>query len=418
MSSNKKPERINLTTSVVNKSVYHFYDSNCVPVHKAIEIFETENRIVIYPYYLDPVTKLVKLKKYESLEFIGWNNILDLPSHFKKKFGDDTYYDFQSIHSKKILKHLLSQFKGLNKIIISLHGESKLNGRTLTLNWPILEGQIKMVQAQKTQNTRYEKHLLSELFYTLDSKLPRPILVAKTGELDWFISQFTSWEKFGTKDSNALTKLISDLPISKISVTQHFIETQAKISTAYLENILKEFEDLRNVSKDNEKDWQTFFATNSWIFNHLFPFEVILRDKEAYVGGKTLSNKDGKVVDFLLENGFNDNFALIEIKTHKKELLKSKPYRGADVFSMAEDLSGGISQALDQKNVFMSDFGQKETILDPKCILIIGMKSKLTTQQRKCFELIRGNQKNIDIVTFDELELKIKGLHKVINAKV
>jgi len=169
-----------------------------------------------------------------------------------------------------------------------------------------------------------------------------------------------------------------------------------------------------SVKNDNEKQWQSFFGKNSWILNHLFPFEVILRKQEAYVGGKTLENEDGRVVDFLFENGFQDNFALLEIKTHKKELLKKTAYRKPDVFAYSDDLSGGISQCLDQKDVFLRDFGNREKIIDPKAILVIGMKSNMSEHQKKCFELLRSNQKNIDIITFDELLAKLKGLREVV----
>jgi hypothetical protein len=81
---------------------------------------------------------------------------------------------------------------------------------------------------------------------------------------------------------------------------------------------------------------------------------------------------------------------------------------------MSEDLSGGINQCLDQKDNFLKEFGKEFKPSDPKCILVIGMRNKLKTEQIKCFELIRGNQKNVDIVTFDELENKIAGLLKVL----
>ena len=128
---------------------------------------------------------------------------------------------------------------------------------------------------------------------------------------------------------------------------------------------------------DNEKQWQKFFGTNSWILNHLFPFEVILRKQEAYVGGKTFENEDGRIVDFLFQNGFQDNYALLEIKTHKKSLLKKSPYRKPDVFSYSDDLSGGISQCLDQKDVFLKDFGKELKVIEPKAILVIGLKDNL-----------------------------------------
>jgi hypothetical protein len=140
-----------------------------------------------------------------------------------------------------------------------------------------------------------------------------------------------------------------------------------------------------------------------------------LRKKEAYIGGKTIDNDQGRIIDFLFESGFRDNYALLETKTHKKELFKKNAYRKPDVFPMSDELSAGLAQCLDQKDTFVKDFGRDNPSFDPKCILIIGTKSKLTDAQRHCFELIRSSQKNVEIVTFDEILMKLKGLVKVLN---
>lgn len=409
------PEQINLTADDSKSSQYDFYDSSLNSIHKAIEIDKVNKKIKVYPFYYDSNTKNITLKKIEFIEFDGWTTLTDIPKDFKRKYGSNIFYDFQSVRAKRILKYVQLNFKSAQKLIISLHGKTSFTSDTIIFNWPELEHYLKQIDGIKSRTSRYVKYNDVLTFHQLNSSLPKPTLSLLPNEFHWFVGQFTSLDKFSKNDVQAISDLIGDLPASKITVTQNFIQTQAKINIAFLDNIIKDFEKLRNVTSDNEKDWQVFFEKNSWLFNHLFPFEVILKQKEAYVGGKTLSNVDGKVVDFLLDNGFKDNFALIEIKTHKKDLLKPSPYRGTDVFAMTDDLSGGISQALDQKHIFMTDFGQKASILDPKCILVIGWKSRLSSEQRKCFELIRANQKNIDIVTFDELEEKLKGLLKVIS---
>lgn len=82
---------------------------------------------------------------------------------------------------------------------------------------------------------------------------------------------------------------------------------------------------------------------------------------------------------------------------------------------MSDDLSGGIGQCLDQKDMFVKNFGLQNASLDPKSILVIGMKNDLSTDQKNCFELLRSSQKNVEIVTFDEILMKLKGLVKVLN---
>ena len=99
--------------------------------------------------------------------------------------------------------------------------------------------------------------------------------------------------------------------------------------------------------------------------------------------------------------------------------MKSSQYRGSDVYPMSEDLSGGIAQVLDQKDNLQKEFidlkkGEKVESYNPKCILVIGMVKDLTEEQQKSFELIRSNSKDVEIITFDELFQKIKGLKKII----
>lgn len=165
----------------------------------------------------------------------------------------------------------------------------------------------------------------------------------------------------------------------------------------------------------SEEKWQQFFEKNAWILTHLFAYQVILRKGKAYLGGKTIDNEDGRIVDFLFQSGFKDNFALLELKTPNVQLLKKTAYRSPDVYVLSDDLSGGINQCLDQKDIFLKEQGIKYKMFDPKCILIIGKKENLTESQSKCFELYRANQKHIDIVTFDELFEKLKSLQNILD---
>jgi hypothetical protein len=409
------PEQVNLSLDNSDKTEFHFYDSTAKSIHKVIEIDKNSKKVKVYPFYYDSDKGVITLKKIEFIEFDGWTILDDIPRDFRKKYGTTIYYDFQTPRAKQVLKYVQSHFKTSQRIVVSLHGATSFTNDTLTFNWLELLSIFKSITSTKTRTSRYLKFNNASMLHKLNAALPQPTLEAQPNELSWFVNQFTSLQKFSATDIKVITKLITDLPSSKITVTNNFIQTQNKINIVLLSSILKEFETLRKVSTDNEKDWQTFFATNAWLLNHLFPFDVILKHKEAYVGGKTIENAEGRVVDFLFDNGFKDNYALLEIKTHKKGLLKNTPYRGTEVFAMTDDLSGGINQALDQKQAFIAEYGNRDTVFDPKCILVIGMKSKLSAEQRKCFELIRSNQKSVDIVTFDELEEKLRGLLKVLS---
>lgn len=88
------------------------------------------------------------------------------------------------------------------------------------------------------------------------------------------------------------------------------------------------------------------------------------------------------------------------------------------IYSMHKDLIGAISQVLNQKDQIQKDFkydnnGKDYIVLDPKCILIIGNKEEMNEDQNSCFELFRKNQKNIDIITFDELFKRIESILEI-----
>lgn len=175
-----------------------------------------------------------------------------------------------------------------------------------------------------------------------------------------------------------------------------------------------------------EKQWQVFLKDNSWIFSSIFAQPVILYQKEAYVGGKTIDNQNGKFNDFLIKNSLSDNVSFLEIKTHKTKLLENTAYRGEDVYSVTKDLSGCIVQVLNQRDNFQKEFyaargkskgkGNFETF-NSKCVVLIGSTKNLDENQKYSFELFRSNSRDVEILTFDELQTKIESLQKVMLRK-
>ncbi|WP_420399612.1 Shedu immune nuclease family protein [Flagellimonas sp.] len=404
------PNQENVTVDNNIKTVFSYCNEKGKPIHKAKETYKKEDKFVYFPYSVNPTDGTVKSKKIKTIELKGWPKQSDIPNDFKVT----SRYGLRSNRIRQFTQILYSKFKEVDKLIIGININNRFSNKTISLNWGDLLPILQKIGNEKRWYDRTRKLMINNEIADITTKLDRQKVYLNAGQLDAFLKKFDSFEKVSKADIESLSTVMETAPPSKISVTSNFIKTRDKINKVFIEDIIKNFERLMSAKNDNEKQWQTFFGKNSWILNHLFPFEVILRKQEAYVGGKTLENEDGRVVDFLFENGFQDNFALLEIKTHKKELLKKSPYRKPDVFSYSDDLSGGISQCLDQKEVFLKEFGNKERILDPKAILVIGLKKNLTEHQSKCFELLRTNQKNVDIITFDELLSKLRGLLEVV----
>mgnify|MGYP003607024905 CR=1 FL=1 len=405
------PNEENLIEDNSLKQVFYYCNDVNKPIFKTKEIFKTEKKIIFYPYSIS-LSEGIKSKKIKIIELRGWATIADIPNDFKSvgKYGLKTQ------RLRTFVQYLYPRFKQFEKLVVGIGISNRFSDKTISINWSDLSKILNKIGTEKRYYDSTRKVTLNNLLSDITTKFTREISHLNSGQLDFFLQKFDSFDKISKTDVDSLARVLETSPASKISITNNFIKTKDKINKVFLEEIIKKFEKLMSAKNDNEKQWQTFFGANSWVFSHLFPFEVILRKQEAYVGGKTIDNEEGRVVDYLFDNGFKDNYALIEIKTHNKQLLKNTAYRKPDAFAYSDDLSGGISQCLDQKEIFLIENGSKAKILNPKCILVIGLKSNLNENQSKCFELLRSNQKNVDIVTFDELLAKLKGLLKVLNS--
>ena len=134
------------------------------------------------------------------------------------------------------------------------------------------------------------------------------------------------------------------------------------------------------------------------------------------VGGRKLSGSGEKIADFLVKNSMTNNAAIVEIKKPNTKILNAKPYRD-EVYTPSRELAGAINQALDQKHHFEQEivqFKENSEQYDLKsysihCCLVIG-KMPTDRDRQKSFELCRGNSKDVQIVTFDELLAKLKQL--------
>lgn len=391
---------------------WFFYDESSKPIFKTKEIFKYSKRIVAHPYSASRIHG-IKSKKVKTIEFIGWDRIEDIPKEFNKK-GRLGLND-QSI--KILMRPLYRKFPMFNKLIVQKQGQNRFSKQTIRLSWGKLEPLVKDIRRESNYSKATIRNMSVNSLASLSNRFTKISRTIKKNEIFRFLQRFDNVDNLSKEDASSLSELVASIPGGSISVTTNFIEAKNKINVAYIEDIIKKCKKLLSVKTKNEKDWQNFLANHGWILTSLFPYEVILYKKEAYLGGKTIENSEGRVVDFLVQNGFKDNFALIEIKTHLTDLLKTKPYRDPDAYSMTEEFSGAISQCIDQKSTFLQEMGGKKyNIYDPKSILIVGRKSNLTNSQKTCFELIRNNQKHVDITTFDELLQKLEGLWQILKS--
>jgi len=188
-----------------------------------------------------------------------------------------------------------------------------------------------------------------------------------------------------------------------------------EVQLATLDSLIDKFERMLGKSL-SEDEWQTFFTEHPFILSFVFGYPVIQVEGHASVGGKKISGGGEKIADFLYQHELTGNTALFEIKTPRTPVLASREYRGG-LYGPHQELSGAISQVLDQRYQFQLHFATKVVTserLDLKsyaiaCCVIAGTLPTETATQ-KSFELFRRNSRDVQIVTFDELLEKLKQL--------
>lgn len=192
------------------------------------------------------------------------------------------------------------------------------------------------------------------------------------------------------------------------------------ISIERLNRIISLIED--NLGNSDEEFWQsTVFKDNQWVLSQLFSSPCTIFQDKAYVGGKCITNSNGNICDFLYRNEITNNVTLIEIKTPLTQIIHDS-YR--HTFSFSYDMSGAVNQVIKYRDSLMKEYSNLNTngntnfvAFNPKCIVIIGTLSSLAADQVAAFENYRNSLNNIEIITFDEILLRLKDLKSIFSAE-
>lgn len=202
---------------------------------------------------------------------------------------------------------------------------------------------------------------------------------------------------------------LKKLGTSKIGVIEN------KLNFAKLDLIMDIWES--NRMNSSEEFWQEKFTENGWVISQIFSIPMTFLGSKMYLGGKSINNSGGNIVDFLYKNQINNNIAVIEIKTPTTELVGSQ-YR--NTYRMGGELTGSVSQVLNYRDSFLKEYntlglnnGDKYSFINPKSIIIIGMLVELSDEEQQAFDNYRNELKSIEIITFDELFLRIENLRKL-----
>lgn len=317
----------------------------------------------------------------------------------KPKGVQDLFYFFQEKYPK------------INEVVLSEKGKTEVKENKLY----ILISDFKKIESKtekhKEKQSKETKQAYQNIF---NSILPNKFTVAQKikyteNDLSNFFKQYDIDQmKLSVDDSEIIKGFIDKKILSK----EILLSSKSQIDTLYVEDILSKYRGLMN-KNTKEEDWQDFFNKNNWIFSSVFYFPVSFTKDKFNVGGNNITETNNdKIVDFLYKNNLTDNLAFIEIKTHKTSLVMKTEYRKG-IFPITKDISGSIIQVQDQKNELLKNFHSKLSqsglqISNSQCVVIAGSLDKLTQKQKNSFDLFRLSNKEVLIITFDELLKKIE----------
>lgn len=194
----------------------------------------------------------------------------------------------------------------------------------------------------------------------------------------------------------------------------------------------KYFINYESLHKDNIKGsgeeavWHHFLKTNNWILGLNIDIRFIREFiDESDIG---ITNTNGKGSPKVDQIGLTDYTVLIEFKTPNTYIFTSTKQSTArtNTWSFSNSFIDGISQCLAQKFDWDKTHNNKDIIdqemqiidqtkvrtIDPKSIFIIGSKFREISEdsknpdiilKRDTFERFIRNNRNIEIITFDEL---------------
>jgi Domain of unknown function (DUF4263) len=208
-------------------------------------------------------------------------------------------------------------------------------------------------------------------------------------------------------------KLNHERAIASVIVTA--VEPPTINTVSFVESL--QFWDTNQENRD-EEFWQSFFTENPRIIAQAVPDHVLKLGHKCYVGGKSIDNQHGNVIDFIYVTHPNRNVVLVEIKTPHTRLIGTQ-YR-TNAFSMTEELSGAIVQILNYRDELCKNYynlqsrspDKQFSTYDPLCLVLAGnlARENPNLNQRRSFELFRSSLGGVKVITYDELFGKIKDL--------
>jgi hypothetical protein len=406
------------------------------------DINSAEDRLIIYPYGV--WGNRAMSNKYFHLDVISidmegyWHSEISLDEGIEELLASvlpsALVVDYNyGLGFRKAYRHIVSFLERLEikELFISSKVETDIEIRTnkVKMRRSDLEEICRAIDniSQRTQKvaSSLKRNVVDDIFVRLlENEKPEPTIKLNNTEIARKIGISTRFMPGGaTKKEQKEAIDVLRINGKKIAQDQpnELIKLRDDIELVTLEELITRFETMLNKSL-SESHWQRLFNENPFILNMAFGVPVIKVQGQAFVGGRRFSGSGDKIADYLVKNSITNNAAIIEIKRPATKLISSKEYRSG-VFGPTIEITGAINQILDQIFMFQREINSLKAAsrqYDLESYSVIGILiagiSLTTPDEQKSFELFRGNSKNINIITFDELLEKLKALHNFLTS--
>jgi hypothetical protein len=348
-----------------------------------------------------------------------------LPAGLSKdwRYGLGFHYEYRYI------LQALGGLEGVDTLILhggTGHNDAKIKGSEFYLGIDRLE-QLKKSLDRLTQRhqreTAADKKLVcyTSLLHQSAPELypPRARKLAPDMLAD-LVSLGSAAPKLSPKDQQQITKLAQQsVPSLAKSEPRTLYGLKAEIELVTLGELIEVYRKMMD-NNTNESKWQAFLSENPFVLDMAFGYPVKKIADQPYVGGKNFNGRGGQYSDFLMAAKATGNLALIEIKHPQHDLL-GKPYRKA--YAPSYELSGSVAQIISQRSHvqreiygLVYDLEERVHAHAVAAIVIIGRTPNEENKQR-AFEQYRNGLKDVLVVTFDELQVRLESIHQALMPK-
>lgn len=377
------------------------------------------------PYFLHPKYEVLQTVKFEGHGNLddGFGNfdieVLTMPPGFVK----DIFAGFGATYDMRFIIDELERTGGFTELVLSEYLHSSVSGTTAHIVYGTFDKWRRAINRSHRRavlfgNSAKRDYLRTALATELSlAAQPSPTGLNPADLADAMLSALSLPGR--QPPVAAATDVVRAVRQNRSGLKAREAELLAlnrEIELLTLEELIARLEE-HMAKKHNEAFWQKFLSDNPFIIRLAFGLPIAIFGEQVAVGGVKFNGTGGKIADYLLRAGAYGNMAIIEIKRPDSKLVAAKPYRGG-VFAPDKEIAGAVNQVLDQRYQLQMEINNKKAASGQFDIftyalqgLVIAGRDIDDSDQRKSFELFRNGLKDVTVITFSELLMKLKALH-------